>query len=555
MEELWRRVMPDSRCTVYFGCGDGEPLWCLRQRNPQMDLVAVETDAALRLNAGNRGFSVLASAAAALQWLEQENCRVDAWIIAPAAWQDETLTRSLRQSILARMNDGGVVVWDFANQRYWQAVLRLLQGKPETAARQSLTLLVEDLRQAEVEGIEIVGIKAEQQSDPAEFQRFIDLATPLAKAAGVSQQEQQTLWAADRLLLRGWVRPADAAPLTIHAALGETKVCSRVRMDEPGEFLLTLPKVDYRKISAAERELPVAQRQVWIWQRRLYSYEAMVLLQRRLLAAKTLTIQEWDDDPLHWEAHFRQSRFAELRSAHAIQTSTPKLAEYLRQYNPEVRVFPNCIAELPPLCEPDPQAAAVTLFFGAINREQDWQPIMPVLNEILQAADKSIRCVVVHDQQFFAALRTEHKHFVPFCAFSEYRRLLQQSDIALLPLLPGRFNQMKSDLKFVECAAFGAAVLASPTVYADSVVDGETGLLYETPSEFAAGLDRLLHDAALRRSIRRQAWQWVGENRLLCRHYRERLAWYQSLRQRYDELTAAIGERVPELQLPEGFHG
>ena len=268
----------------------------------------------------------------------------------------------------------------------------------------------------------------------------------------------------------------------------------------------------------------------------------MVIWQRERLAQRMLTVQEWDDDPLHWEEHFRQSGFFELRSAHGIQTSTPALAEYFRQFNPEVKIFPNCIASLPPLR--NKTNAAVTIFFGALNRQNDWAPILPALNRVLRKQGSRVRLNVIWDKAFFDAAATDQKRFEPFCDHSRYMELLQQSDICLLPLLPSRFNRMKSDLKYLEAAASGVAALANPTVYADTLVPGETGLLYETEKEFESALTRLIEDAALRRRLVSNAWEWVRENRLLSMHYRDRVEWYESLYSRYDELTAGIWERT-----------
>lgn len=118
-----------------------------------------------------------------------------------------------------------------------------------------------------------------------------------------------------------------------------------------------------------------------------------------------------------------------------------------------------------------------------------------------------------------------------------------QADIALLPLKDNRFNRMKSDLKFLECAAFGAVALASPTVYEGSIRDGETGMLYHSPQEFGDKLAILL-DGNIRRNIAVKAYRWVRENRMLCNHYQSRLDWYQRLRSRYSELTEQIYRRM-----------
>ena len=182
------------------------------------------------------------------------------------------------------------------------------------------------------------------------------------------------------------------------------------------------------------------------------------------------------------------------------------------------------------------------LFFGALNREEDWPEIIPILNECLSRVSHQV--TVVHDRRFFDALMTKTKTFVPFCPYPQYQQLLAQSDIALLPLADTRFNRMKSDLKFLECAANGVAALASPVVYADTIQEGITGLIYHSPQEFGQKLELLLQDSCLREKIATEAYLWVKENRLLCCHYQARLAWYQNLRGQYDKLTVDIYTRL-----------
>jgi glycosyltransferase involved in cell wall biosynthesis len=87
--------------------------------------------------------------------------------------------------------------------------------------------------------------------------------------------------------------------------------------------------------------------------------------------------------------------------------------------------------------------------------------------------------------------------------------------------------------------------LASPTVYADVVRHGETGFIYRTPDDFAASLAALIADRGLRRNVAARAYEWVAENRLLARHYRQRYDWYLSLIDRRSELDASLEERVP----------
>ena len=91
---------------------------------------------------------------------------------------------------------------------------------------------------------------------------------------------------------------------------------------------------------------------------------------------------------------------------------------------------------------------------------------------------------------------------------------LDEAHVALLPLEPTRFNQHKSDLKFIECAAHGVAALASPTVYERTITNGETGLIYHSPNEFELGLEKLIDDSALSRRLGENARGYAVENRM-----------------------------------------
>jgi hypothetical protein len=205
-------------------------------------------------------------------------------------------------------------------------------------------------------------------------------------------------------------------------------------------------------------------------------------LQRALLASGYLIVAEFDDEPLRFDELVRTDFFA-LRSYHCVQTTTEALAEALRAYNPHVQVFPNQVAELPPArvfsaSGDGTSAPPATLFFGALNRESDWAPFMPALNRVLGEERGRVRVQVVHDRAFFDALETADKVFEPLCSYDRYHQILHAADIAWLPLEPTRFSRFKSDIKFIECAAHGVAVVASPTVCAQVIRHGETGMIY-----------------------------------------------------------------------------
>lgn len=344
--------------------------------------------------------------------------------------------------------------------------------------------------------------------------------------------------AALQYVVRATKKPISQCVL-LHSLLGETKVCSRVRISEPHSFCVTKPGVraieNTKQVSwPVDRE---GENRVFFWQRvSPVSFEQ----QKELIRRGYLIIYEIDDDPYRWRESYEQNDYLAFRSCHAVQVSTKLLAEFVSQYNPNVAVFPNQIAILPP--QRSYQKGPAHLFFGALNREQDWPEIMPTLNQCLSKHPH--RITVVHDKMFFDALETSSKDYIPFCSYTQYQQLLSQADIALLPLADTRFNRMKSDLKFLECAANGVVALASPIVYDECIQEGKTGFVYRSNEEFGLILSRLMRNSVLRRNIGQQAYYWVRDHRLLSSHYRTRLQWIQSLRNQYDELTESIFHRM-----------
>ncbi|NMC31917.1 MAG: glycosyltransferase family 4 protein [Veillonellaceae bacterium] len=541
---LWKHIPPDAKNVLYFDCGDGSGMESLRQQYPDITLIGVQGNPDLREKATQRGFWVAENAAQALTKAEMLGDSIDAWIIDKRAWNDETLTHACRSDFYQLLRIGATIVWTISNNQYWGYLVNTIVGKSEETGRHSVQDMVNELTRAGITDIETIDRFENVGQD---FITVKTLLSPLIDAMRLPKDEWDQRIRIDTVTLRGRYRIVKKPSISIYSILGEKKVCARVRIDEPHSFLKTLPQISCASFDSLKDVSSVPKgRLVWIWQRLLMSKTGMLAYQNQLIDKySAVTIQEWDDDPLHWGEHFQQSNFMEFRSAHAIQTSTLALADYFRQFNPEVRIFPNCIASLPPLQLTT--KAVSTIFFGALNRKADWEPIIPTLNRVLHEHDQKVRMLVVFDREFFDQVKCSDKRFVPFCSYPQYKYLMQQSDIGLLPLLPTRFNKMKSDLKFVECAAWGTVALANPTVYSDTIEHGVTGWLYETEDQFYDGLSGLLNDDILRARIAENAWQWVRKHRLLSMHFRERLEWYESLFERYVELTAAIKKRVPNI--------
>ena len=267
-------------------------------------------------------------------------------------------------------------------------------------------------------------------------------------------------------------------------------------------------------------------------------------------AAGNVILNEIDDHPMI-SPKTREENYFSFRAVSAVQASTKTLTEFFRELNPHVYLFENQLTELP-----EPRAygmdnGRVTIFFGALNRRPDWEPLMPAINAAIRRHGARLHFRIVSDREFFDALQTNAKEFVGgprdgdvFAPYARYTEALHTSDIALLPLRDTEFNRAKSDLKFIESAGHGAVALASPTVYAATVRDGETGLIYHSPEEFAEKLDLLIRRADLRRALAENAYRYVAEHRLLAQHLDDYIAAYREMFERRDELECARLKRI-----------
>ncbi|HWQ60759.1 MAG TPA: methyltransferase domain-containing protein [Negativicutes bacterium] len=541
--DLLALIPPDAGMVVEVGCGAGALGEAYRRLNPYCRYVGIELNREAAERAASRLSAVKSGDAETLDIGEENvDCLVYGDVLEHMADPWATLARHA-----GRIKEGGQVVACIPNIQHWSVIIGLLQG--QWRYRDEGLLDRTHLRFFTLESIGELFAKAgltvyevrPRQTNPREAAGFHELLAPVAERLGVDRAAFINQTTAVQYLVRA-VKGRPGRRLLIQTLLGETNVvCAPVRIHQPHSFMATIPGVRIRSQgkTASLDGGQTGEEKIFIWQR-IFPNE--VGQQQQLIRCGYLTVAEMDDDPRHWPLHEETDFFA-FRSVHAVQVSTEPLADFIRQYNPNVTVFPNQLARLPaPRAYGD---GPVGIFFGAINRENDWRPILPALNAVLAKRRGRVTVKVVHDRRFFDALATEDKEFTPFCVYPEYERLLRSCDIALLPLEPTSFNAMKSDLKFLECAGHGVAVLASPTVYAETVRDGETGFIYRTPDEFAATLSRLIDDRDLRRSVAGRAYAWVAENRLLARHYRQRYDWYLSLLDRLPELNESLERRVP----------
>ena len=335
-------------------------------------------------------------------------------------------------------------------------------------------------------------------------------------------------------------------------------VCAFMRMIIPNSFYKTNPAVNVTEMDLGKMldktALPQGYPYVLIFQRfRSANIQSAQSIYTRLASYGGLLVHEFDDWPEKWRDKYIGTRYYDFVGVHAVQTTTQGLGKYFRQFNPHVLVFPNELCNLPLERKPEPDGA-VRIFYGAVNRQEEWQSLMPAIREAIRVYGEKLYFNVVADAGFYEALPTTQKKYYGkdinggiFVPYEIYEEALHNSDIALLPLLNTEFNQMKSDLKYIEAAGHGVAVLAAPTVYKDTIEEDKTGLIFRDIKDFQQKLFMLIENRQLRLNLASAAYEYVKHNRLMCQHYEERLALLKELLDRRAELETERQKRVADL--------
>lgn len=351
----------------------------------------------------------------------------------------------------------------------------------------------------------------------------------------------------------------------IQSLIGEKLVCAPIRVHLPNSFITTEPgfsaesalnREDY-KIHTGNEEY---QHKIFINQRvSSPSFTAGKKFFEKLREENYLYIGEIDDNPKFWQEDYEKSGWINFVGVHAVQTSTEYLADFLRQFNPHVKVFANQLRKIQPPRdfnkEFNQKNRPTTIFFGALNRDDDFAEILPVINDVAKTYGDKILFKIVAKQKLFNSIETENKILLgkpeiydgQYITYAEYENALHTSDIALLPLLDTEFNRSKSDLKFIESASGGAVVLASPVAYSETVKDGENGFIFRDTREFDEKFRLLISDKNKRRELAENAYNYVKNNRLMSQHYEERIFWYRELLAKLPELNKETQARIEKI--------
>lgn len=293
-------------------------------------------------------------------------------------------------------------------------------------------------------------------------------------------------------------------------------------------------------------------------------------------------IFETDDDYLNLPPHNpcypevsspkMRSNFARIiEMADAVTVSTSELAKTLRQFNPNIHIFPNnvehvyCGDYLPPVrgytqeqMDGDGNTKipsmhgmiAMPAFFRdpgnkkRINRtirigysatpshREDFKTVKYALDKIMRKYHGRIWLFFIGDKWFGEQMLEGGGRIitVPPQSYQMYMYQLRNLDIGIAPLVPDLFNMSKSSIKAVEYATWGVpAVLPHYVTYTRDFTPGVNCLTYYNQGEFQESLEELINNHELREGLGENARNYVVNNRLERLHTQGRFELYSQI--------------------------
>lgn len=222
---------------------------------------------------------------------------------------------------------------------------------------------------------------------------------------------------------------------------------------------------------------------------------------------------------------------------HGLTVSTEKLKEVYSKYNPHIEVVPNHLpkfiwGDIKPKHENQPRETRPRILWaGSENHFAVAQMGMKggdfgdeLLNFIRKTTDKYqwVLCGG-KPQELLDLIRNKKIEYHGWRNIFEYPTFLKSLDvdIAVAPLMPGLFNECKSNIKMLEYTALGI-----PAVYSKIEPYKKASLQGSSDNEIIDNIERLVSNIDLRaktwksdyESIKAQLW-WEADNFRNLKHY------------------------------------
>jgi glycosyltransferase involved in cell wall biosynthesis len=196
-------------------------------------------------------------------------------------------------------------------------------------------------------------------------------------------------------------------------------------------------------------------------------------------------------------------------------TGNSYLANYARQFNKNVIVFPSTINlnyyRLNEKKQRDPRNKKLVIgWSGSHTTIEHFETIIPVLQKLQKTYGDKIEFAVYGDPHYRNDLLN-----IKGTAWSPETEVdvISSFDIGIMPLPDNQWTQGKCAMKGLLYMGLGVpAVLASVGMNKDVIRDGENGFLAQTDDDWLAKLSELINNEQLRARIGKEGRKTIEEN-------------------------------------------
>jgi glycosyltransferase involved in cell wall biosynthesis len=229
----------------------------------------------------------------------------------------------------------------------------------------------------------------------------------------------------------------------------------------------------------------------------------------------------WKHGESEFDLNRNRKRMADLiwglRNAHFVTVTTKRLAKYVKKYNKNVKVLPNCLNldnwwKLPFKKNEKPRIG----WAGGVSHYEDIYTIREPLNKIMREFDATFVSI---GSAYGGLFDEDNKHrleihpWVPFKGHS-FHMMCMNLDFAIIPLANLPFNHYKSSVKWYEMSAMGIpSIVSNVPPYSDEVEHGKTGFLYSDEQQAYEYMKMLILEPEKGEVIANNARKWVEDNR------------------------------------------
>ncbi len=355
--------------------------------------------------------------------------------------------------------------------------------------------------------------------------------------------------------------------------LADQTGCGWYRCLLPGIYLRNLYGIDSRAATSLSDEVRAFARgtDILVCQRQLS--DSMLEFVREQKAIGKKIVYELDDDFWHLpvknpvyryyqaDGLARLTRF--IRVADVVTVSTEPLKRVVDAVHDHVVVLPNAvdpdladaIAERRVGQQTYRQAMVRIGWSGSNFHEGDLDCAIDALIALAKRPDVQLvffGWVPERIQREVPRGGIEIHPFVPTNSYYHAMAALRL-DIGLAPLRDNRFNEAKSNLKYLEYSMFKVPTVASPVYpYTRTITDGENGILVKKNrhQEWLRQLTRLVEDRAERERLARNAYATVRERFHLKNNVRRWLDLYRGLRCRSGGTAISASRGLRSMDCP-----